>query len=136
MLTWLTTVPSRSAFRFLVAGAINTASTVALYVVLLASVSHAVAFSIAFATGVVISYLLNRTFVFRSRRGFDTVLLFPLVYLVQYLVGLGVVLVWVDVLHLPASVASLVAVVVTIPFTYVLARWVFLRRTDVPPDQT
>ena len=135
MWTWLSTVTSRSAFRFLVAGAINTASTVALYVVLLAFVSHALAYSVAFAAGVVISYLLNRTFVFRSRGGFDTVLLFPLVYLVQYLVGLGVVLVWVDVLHLPASVASLVAVVVTIPLTYVLARWVFLRRTDVPPDQ-
>ena len=69
MWTWLSTVTSRSAFRFLVAGAINTASTVALYVVLLAFVSHALAYSVAFAAGVVISYLLNRTFVFRSRAG-------------------------------------------------------------------
>ena len=113
--------------RFLIAGAFNTLLTVVLYLGLLNLMSHAPAYTVAFVTGIVISYLLNRWFVFRSSRGLDTVVLFPLVYAVQYVVGLAVVLVWVDVLGLPAGAASIVAVMVTIPLTYLLSRWVFTR---------
>ena len=89
--------------RFLIAGAVNTLLTVVLYLGLLDLMSHAAAYTVAFVTGIVISYLLNRSFVFRSNGGLDTVVLFPLVYVVQYIVGLAVVLIWVDVLGLPAT---------------------------------
>jgi putative flippase GtrA len=57
-------------------------------------------------------------------------LLFPMVYVVQFLIGLMVVLVWVDVIGLPAQVASVAAVGVTLPITYALLRWVFVVRHD------
>ena len=118
--------------RFIVAGGLNTAVTLVLYLTLLAFLSHPVAYTVTFVAGVVLSYLLNRTFVFRSGGGVTTMLLFPMVYLVQYLVGLLVVLVWVDLLGLPAALASIAAVIVTLPITYGLLRWVFVTRHDPP----
>jgi putative flippase GtrA len=124
--------PPGAPFRFLVAGAVNTVLTLVLYLMLLDFVSHPVAYTSAFVVGIAISYLLNRSFVFRAKGGLQTVVLFPVVYVAQYLVGLVVVLLWVDVLGWPASMASIAAVVVTIPLTYVLSRRIFVRHRDGP----
>jgi putative flippase GtrA len=120
--------------RFILAGAFNTAVTLVLYVALLAFLPHPVAYTVTFAAGVVLSYLLNRSYVFRSAGGVATMLLFPMVYVVQYLVGLLVVLVWVDLLILPAALASIAAVIVTLPITYALLRWVFVARRHAHED--
>jgi putative flippase GtrA len=120
--------------RFILAGGLNTAITLALYLALLAFLPHPVAYTLTFVAGVVISYQLNLTFVFRSSGGVRTMLLFPMVYLSQYLVGLLVVLVWVDLLGLPAALASLAAVIVTLPITYGLLRWVFVSRRHARED--
>lgn len=114
--------------RFIVAGGVNTALTLVLYLALLAILPHTVAYTVTFMVGVVLSYVLNRSFVFRSAGGFTTMLLFPVVYVVQYLVGLLVVLAWVDLLGLPAALASIAAVIVTLPITYGLLRWVFATK--------
>jgi putative flippase GtrA len=114
--------------RFLVAGATNTAITFAVYVALLLMVSHQVAYSLAFVFGVALAYVLNRTFVFGARGGVGAMALFPMVYVAQYIVGLLVVTVWVDVLGLPPALASMAAVMLTIPLTYVLSRWIFVTR--------
>ena len=116
------------------AGVLNTLVTLALYLLLLLVLPHAVAYSVTFVAGIVISYLLNRSFVFRSAGGMSTMLLFPMVYVVQYLVGLMVVLAWVDILGLPARLASIAAVIVTLPITYVLLRWVFVTRRTADED--
>jgi putative flippase GtrA len=116
--------------RFIVAGGLNTAVTLVLYLALLALLPHPVAYTLTFVAGVVLSYLLNRSFVFRSDGGVTTMLLFPMVYVVQYVVGLLVVLVWVDLMGLPAALASIAAVIVTLPITYGLLRWVFITRHD------
>jgi putative flippase GtrA len=121
--------------RFILAGGLNTAVTFVLYVTLLAFLPHPVAYSVTFMVGVVLSYLLNRSFVFKSVGGVTTMLLFPMVYVVQYLVGLLVVLVWVDILGLPAELASIAAVIVTLPITYGLLRWVFVTRHE-PSERT
>lgn len=114
--------------RFILAGGLNTVVTLVLYVALLAFLPHPLAYTLTFVAGVVLSYLLNRSFVFRSVGGVATMLLFPLVYVVQYLVGLLVILVWVDLLSLPAALASIAAVIVTLPITFALLRWLFVAR--------
>ena len=130
----LRSAPRGAPLRFLVAGGLNTVAMIVLYVLLLNLLTHAMAYSISFAVGLVVSYLLNRLFVFRSAGGVSTILLFPIVYVVQYLVGLVVVVLWVDVLGLPAELASLAAVVVTLPITYALLRWVFVTRQVPRPE--
>jgi putative flippase GtrA len=116
--------------RFLISGGINTVATYATYLALLSIFEYRLAYSIAYVTGIFLSYVFNRTFVFQTHRGWRSVLLFPFVYLTQYMAGLAIVWAWVGQLHLAQSLAPLVAILVTIPLTYLLSRYVF-----VPQDR-
>lgn len=120
--------------RFMLSGAFNTAITYILYLVLLRFMSYRISYSIAFVSGIIIAYILNLFFVFRAQGGLKTIALFPLVYLAQYLAGLGIVTLWVDLLNWNASFAPIAAIVATIPLTFILSRLVFDRkRSGGPP---
>jgi putative flippase GtrA len=121
--------------RFLIAGATTTLVTLGLYVVILSYMPYAVAYSVAFAVGIGISYLLNSAFVFRTTASARTLALFPLIYVVQYVVGLAVVAIWVDLLGLPDTLAPLAAVAITLPITYLLTRLLFSWRRTVPEQR-
>lgn len=114
--------------RFLVSGATNTALTYLLYLGALGALGHRLAYTLAFASGLLLAYLLNRHFVFCAHAGWRSVLAMPLIYLVQYLVGLGVVEVWVRGLGGPAALAPLAAIGVTVPMVYLLSRKAFSRQ--------
>lgn len=120
--------PDGQVWRFLVAGASNTLLTYALYLLLLGTLGHRLAYGVAYAAGIVLAYVLGRGFVFKRHAGWRTVLLTPLIYLLQFCVGLLVVELWVTVLGLRAEFAPLAAVAVTLPLTFVLSRWAFVRR--------
>jgi len=111
--------------RFLLSGGFNTASTYLLYLVLFRFLSYRISYTIAFATGIIIAYTLNRYFVFRLHGGLKTVALFPLVYLVQYLASLGIVSLWVEILGWNAVFAPIAAISLTVPLTFILSRLVF-----------
>jgi putative flippase GtrA len=108
--------------RFLVAGGINTAITYALYLVLL-PLGYEVAYAIAYAAGIVISYLLNARFVFRTPLRFRDFLKFPLIYVVQY--ATGALALWLLVEHggIAEEWALLGVIAMTIPLIFVLSRY-------------
>lgn len=114
--------------RFLVSGAANTLLTYLLYILLLDAIGHRLAYSAAFLTGIGLAYVLNRNFVFESHAGWRSVLAIPLIYLVQYGLGLSVVEAWVTWLQWPARWAPLAAIGATVPLTYLLTRAAFLLR--------
>ena len=116
---------SGSIPRFLVAGVFNTALTYVVYVMLLHVVSYPVAFTLAYVAGILVSYALSARFVFRRQASWRSFLRFPFVYLAQYLAGLLLVSLLVEWLAVPAWIAPIVALLVTIPLTYVLSRAVF-----------
>lgn len=109
-------------FRFLAVGAFNTAAGYVLYLGLLQVFGYRVAYSIAFVLGVLVSYALNTRYVFRQPFSFSKLLQFPLVYVVQYALGIALLFVLVEVLSIPAFVAPLIVVVVSVPVTFVLSR--------------
>ena len=131
LLTRLRAMVAASSFlRFLISGGMNTAATYAVYLVLLRFVDYKLAYTIAYLFGIVLAFFINRLFVFRTHRGWRSMVMFPFVYLAQYLVSLGVVWVWVERLHLWKEAAPLVAIVITIPMTFVLSRLVFGRTRE------
>lgn len=137
-LTYLRGMIEQSRFlRFLLSGVVNTATTYVIYLALLQIIDYRVAYTIAYATGILLAYALNRVFVFRAHRGWSSLLLFPLVYLAQYLASLAIVWVWVDKFGLPKSLAPLLAIIVTVPLTYVLSHHVFVQKlpSDAPPPR-
>lgn len=115
----------RAFFRFVAAGVLNTGLSYALYFALLAVLPYRLSYTIAFAFGILLAYVLNRYFVFGTSRRLLSVGLFPLVYLVQFLAGLAIVSFWVEVLAGPQELAPVLAVILTVPVTFLLTRFVF-----------
>lgn len=116
--------------RFLAGGAVNTGSTFVLYWLLLLAIDYRIAYAISFVAGIAFSYLINTKFVFRTRSSVQKMILFPMVYLVTYLVGAVVLSFSVSRLGVPAAFAPFISICVTLPLTYVLSRLI-LR--DAPP---
>ncbi|MHA6197613.1 GtrA family protein [Pseudomonas wadenswilerensis] len=116
------------AIRFLLSGGFNTAVTYALYLALLDVLPYRASYTIAFVSGIVLAYVLNRTFVFRSHRGLQSVLWMPLMYLLQYLAGLFIVWIWVEKLGWQAGLAPLAAILITLPLNFAISRLAFVKR--------
>lgn len=110
--------------RFLLAGALNTALTYAIYLLATLVVGYQVAYAIAFLAGIVISYWLGLRYVFRQAGSLKKVTRYPLVYLVQY--AAGAIMLELLVRHVGVSVqlAPLVIVVLTLPLTFILSKFV------------
>jgi putative flippase GtrA len=113
--------------RFLAGGASTTAVSYAIYLLLLTWLPYFSAYAIAYAAGIIWSYFANTWFVFRQRASLPRALAFPFVYLVQFAVGALLLMLVVDWLHWPATAGPLIVVVVTLPLTYVLSRWILAR---------
>lgn len=119
----------RSRFlRFLLSGGVNTVATYAVYLLLLLLLDYRIAYTAAYVVGILLAYALNRLFVFRTHRGLTSVLLFPFIYLTQYAVSLITVWIWVGRFDFPKVLAPLVAIVITVPLTYVLSKIIFSGR--------
>jgi putative flippase GtrA len=108
--------------RFLFFGAVNVVVTYVLYAAFLQIVSAAWAYTISYIVGVVLAYYLNSKYVFRCALSPLKALTFPLVYLVQYVIGLGIVHIWVNVLYLHPLIAPLLASLGTLPITFFMSR--------------
>lgn len=108
--------------RFLLSGGFNTLVTYALYLALCPAFSARASYTIAYVSGIALAYALNRYFVFRTKGSLVAMGLFPAVYLVQYVVGVGIVSLWTDVLRLPEWLAPAPAIAVTLPITFLLSR--------------
>lgn len=115
------------ATRYLIAGATNTAVTFGAYWLLLRALNYAAAYTIAYVLGIFLSYALNIYFVFRVAPNKRSAMAYPLVYLAQWIAGMLTLWIWATVLRLPASYGALVAIVVTVPVTFVLAKLILKR---------
>jgi putative flippase GtrA len=113
--------------RFLLTGGLNTALTYILYLALLSFLPYIWSYSISYVCGIFLAFMLSRFFVFKEHQGLKSALLFPFVYLAQYILGVFVVWLWVKQLSLPESLAPLAAIALTLPLTFALSRLVFVK---------
>ncbi|CAM3031359.1 GtrA family protein [Pseudomonas floridensis] len=111
--------------RFLMSGGFNTALTYGIYLVLLTFLSYTVSYTISYVTGIALAYVLNRFFVFKSHQGLRSVIMLPLIYLIQYGLSLVILWCWVEKLELDARLAPLVAIALTLPVTFLLSKLAF-----------
>ena len=123
----LTRRVTREFMRFLVSGAANTALTYLVYLGLLQVTGYQVAYFIAYACGILLSYYLNLRFVFRAEGSRSKLAMYPLVYAVQYLLGMAILWVAVEQLGLPPWLAVVCPIVLSIPVTFTLSRLILKR---------
>lgn len=112
--------------RFLLSGGFNTIATYALYLFLLGFFSYQISYAVAYVSGVILAYYLNSKLVFKGNRGMRSVLLFPLVYVIQYLWNGFVLWVAVEKFGVNSELALLVVILLFIPVSYFLSRKIFL----------
>ena len=117
----------REIALFLIFGALNTLISYAIYLTLLAFSSYMIAYTVSHVSGIFVSYFLNTRFVFRETLRLSRALQYPIVYFVQYLVGLVLMYVLVELLHVSAYLAPFAVVALTLPVTYSLSRYVIKR---------
>lgn len=108
--------------RFLLAGILNVGSTYVIYRVLLLATSYAAAYTIAYVAGIGISYFLNTLYVFREAPSKRAAAQYPLVYVVQYVVGLAALHALVRYAGVDSRFAPLITLLITVPISYLLAR--------------
>lgn len=112
------------AFRFLVAGAINTIFTLVVYWILLRWIRYPVAYTISFVVGVLSGFALNTHVVFRVPWSWVRLMAFPAVHAVNYASGLAVVWTAVALLAIDPRVAPVIAAICIIPLNFLMTRYV------------
>ena len=114
--------------RFLICGAANTLLTYGLYVLFLLVLSYKWSYSLAYVGGIVISYFLNSHFVFQQPAALAKFLKYPVVYLVQYLLGIIILYVCIELLGINKLLAPVVVIVISLPVTFGLSKMIIQGR--------
>ena len=119
-----------AAFRFVIAGAVNTVLTYALYLVLLGWMGYALAYTLSYVAGIGLSLLLHARYVFNASITPRSMVLYPLLYLGQYLIGLAIMSAAVNWLDIAREYALALSIAINVPLMFMFSRWVFKNRKD------
>jgi putative flippase GtrA len=112
--------------RFLAVGAFNNALTYCIYLLALLAMPYSFAFTLSFAIGIGVGYATNALLVFGQQElRVGKASQYLIGYGVQYLLSLGLLHVAVRKLGIPAGLAPLAVLLVTVPFSFAWQRWVF-----------
>lgn len=114
--------------RFLIGGLLNTGLTYGLYFLLQKVFFYQIAYMIAYACGIVFSYWFNARIVFRTSLSWTGLMTYPLVYVVQYGCSALLLGIFIERLDIPPALAPLLVLVMMIPLTFFLSRWILRRR--------
>ena len=121
----------REPVRYVLAGGLNTVTTYAAYLVLLPLIGYATAYSVTYVGGIFFAYYLSARFVFRRPLRWRHAVQYPLVFVLQYGLGITLMTAFIEGLHLHAEYVPALVIVITLPFTFWLARWIIKRKEDM-----
>lgn len=117
----------RQVARFVIVGALNTGITYAVYLLVLPALDYSAAYAVSYVIGIGIAYFLNARFVFKVNASWRTLVLFPLVYVVQYLFGWAVLSLAIEKFAISREFALLFSIALSIPLTFLLSRKILTR---------
>jgi putative flippase GtrA len=118
------------SLRFLIAGGANTVLTYLIYIVLLYVVSYPMAFTITFIIGVIIAFIFNSFYVFRAPLAWSKFLQYPIIYALQYVVGLALLALVIEYIGFDKRIAPIFNVILLTPVTFVLNKCFLSRRAN------
>jgi putative flippase GtrA len=113
---------------FLAVGAVNTLLTLLLYEALVLVMPYWLAYTLGFAAGIAFALFANAGLVFGRPVTIASAARFVLFYLVSYAAGLGVVVLLVEGVRIPAALAPLGAVAIMLPINFIGSRLALGRR--------
>ena len=105
-----------------VGGAANTILTYGLYLLFNMFMHYQVAFTASFVIGIIFAYFYNSWVVFKTPFSVRKFVQFPVVYLVQYLLSMGLLSVLVQALGVSEKFAPIVVLIIVTPVTFLLSK--------------
>lgn len=111
---------------FAVTGILSTLIMFGLYVILYQLINYQYAYLIAYTISVIALYFMNKL-VFKGSMSLKTVLQFPLIYLLQYVLG-ALSIKFIVGLGFSVTYAPIVIVIILLPVTFILNRFVFSKQ--------
>lgn len=126
---------SGQGLRFLLAGGFNTAATYALFWLLCVLMHPQLAYAIAFAVGIGLAYALNALWVFGARAHWKSAALYPLLYLLIYLLNAGLLALTTEGFGWSPRLGLAAALCVSAPIGFLLNRQLLARRSPRAPVQ-
>ena len=115
-------------FRFIIGGIVNTVFTYGLYLLLQKLFFYQIAYAIAYAAGIIFSYWFNASVVFKIRLSWKGLFTYPVVYVLQYFTSALLLGVFIESFNIPAQIGPLLVLVLMIPLTFFMSRWVLRVR--------
>lgn len=106
--------------RFILVGATTTLVTYLIYIIFLFFFNYLLAYTVSFILGILLSYYLNSSIVFHSKMAIFKALLFSIIYVLQFLLGITFLYIIVKHLDFDKRIAPIVIVFITIPINYIL----------------
>ena len=120
----------REFCRFVLVGGANTAVYYGAYMVLLLVAPYLAAHVLAWVIALAASFLLNSYFTYRVRPTWRKALLFPLSNIPNIVMTTVGVAGLVELLHVDERLAPLIAGLLAVPATYLIARRILVTRQD------
>lgn len=111
--------------KFTISGAVTTAVTYLLYLILINYIDYKVTYIITYMIGIILSFFLNGKIVFKSKLTVKKFFLYPLIYIVQFAIGMVLLILLVDYLSVDKRIAPLVIVFITFPLTFIMNKTLF-----------
>jgi putative flippase GtrA len=108
--------------RFVIVGILNTVVGYGSYLLILNWFSYEVAYGMGYVLGIAVSYVLNALFVFREPLRPRSAIFYPFVYFVQFLLGLVLLRLLIELLFVSPRLAPMLVIVLTMPVTFLLSR--------------
>lgn len=109
--------------KFIAARVASTVASYLIYLLLLHWMSYAPAYFIAYVAGIGLSYLINALIVFKQPMTRRSAVLFPLIYVVQFLLGMLILRVCIEKFGTPEWLGMAISIVLTLPLAFGLSRW-------------
>jgi putative flippase GtrA len=109
--------------KFVISGALNTAVTYVLFLVLTLFLATSIAYTLTYVVGIAIAYLLNALFVFRTGNSKRMAIAVPVSYFIQYFYGLAALKILMQVFRLPPYITMAVVIASSFPLQFLLLRF-------------
>ncbi|MCY0109712.1 GtrA family protein [Pseudomonas monsensis] len=123
----------RRWISFLIGGGLNTGLTYCLYLLLSYLIDYQIAYAIAYVAGIVFAYFFNSKVVFKVEHSLLGMLIYPTIYLVQYIFGALLLNLLVEHLHLHKAIAPILVILLLLPSSYLLNKIVLKATHKTKP---
>jgi putative flippase GtrA len=110
--------------RFLISGIANTAVTYFLFLGLTNLFNASIAYTLSYAVGIVIAYLLNALFVFKTGHTKRMAVAVALSYLTQYVYGLAALTLLIQIFKLRGYISMALVIAGAFPLQYLILQFV------------